>query len=561
MKYRLTSGFPPTFFQQRGLIARRVAVLAGALTTSICFAAAGDLDPTFATNGLYYFPDRIADQTSRGYFRTEKTRQVIALSRGGYLALGGIATGPYSGTPNGPSPSFSLTSVGVLDTAFGQSGSLAGPSVKRPNGSDAAYRYLGARELSDGRVLLVTDIATYCPTASGCAISNPGSDYGVQRLLPNGSLDSSYGTAGMFFAAMYTGNAAILADGTTIALGRTRYPLASQGGGGIPQYGDALDAIVIDTTGRPVNAVGARFRSQMLRCHPSGTGDALLLQALPVVEVTSGDQVIYAYDSCMLKLNRDGTPDATFGTGGMSQVDNGGLTVRRVLLLKDGNTLTFSMLADGSSYRVTKRLANGAPDSTFGASGVVAKVSFPFTPFGMSSGDESDPYFTRSVPNSHGLPALDAQDRLLIAGYIADSGPNKQTNYIARFDPQLRLDWSFGSLGNGLAPVGAADLGLFMPLSVAVDSSNRMVFAGYLQVPNPKIPQNFAYSSALIRMQADPPASSGQAGGGSGGCGTVGNARFDPTLWLLVALAMMALALSQRRRSTLPALNDIALQR
>lgn len=553
MKNRLTSGFPPTFFQQRGLIVRRIAVLAGALTTSICFAAAGDLDPTFATNGLYYFPDHIASQSS-GYFHNESTRQVIPLSRGGYLALGGLNSGPTGSARYGPSPSFALTSSGVLDAAFGQSGWLPGPSAKGVYGQDAAYRYVAARELADGRLLLASEVVDKCASPSGCGLINPGLSYNVERYLPNGSVDSSYGVAGAYFVELHQGNAAILSDGTAIALGQTWYPLPITGA--IQYYGASADAIVIDAGGHANAVLATRFRSQMLRCNPSGTTE-MTGAVQPVVEATPGDQVIYAYGSCMLKLNRDGTPDASFGTGGMSQLDNDGLTLTRVLLRKDGSILTFSLLADGSSYRVTKRLANGAPDSSFGAAGVMAKMSLPFAPILLYQFDGPQP-FTTSLPNSRGLPALDAEERVLVAGFIADSGPNKQSNYIARFDSQLRLDTSFGSLGSGLAPVGNADLGLFVPLSVAVDSSQRMVFAGYLQVPNPKIPQNFAYSSALIRMQADAPASA--AGAGSGGCGTVGNARFDPTLWLLAALAMMALALSQRRRSMLPALNDIAIQ-
>jgi len=554
MKNRLTSGFSPTFFQQRGLIARRVAVLAYALTASVCIAAAGDLDPKFANNGLYYFPDGIAYQIGAGLVGHGSTRQVIALARGGYLALGGLGSGPTGSTPYGRDPTFALTSSGVLDAAFGQAGYLPRPSAKGVYGQDAAYRYVAARELADGRLVLASEVLNKCGSPSQCQIQFSGLAYNVERYLPNGSPDSSYRLAGSFFVDMHQGNAAILSDGTTMALGQTWYPLPLTGI--FQYYGTSADAIVIDTAGRPVIALATQFRSQMLRCNPSGNTQ-MTGAGLPVVRATPGDQVIYAYGSCMLKLNRDGTPDASFGTGGMSQLDNDGLALTRVLLRKDGSIMTFSLLADGSSYRVTKRLANGAPDSSFGAAGVTAKMSLPFAPIPLYQFDGPQPYPT-SVPNAHGLPALDAQDRLLVAGYIADSGPHKQTNYIARFDPQLRLDTSFGSLGNGLAPVGNADLGLFMPLSVAVDSSNRMVFAGYLQVPNPKIPQDFAYSEALIRMQADAPASAASAG--SGGCGTVGNARFDPTLGLLVALAMMALALSQRRRSMPPALNDVAIQ-
>lgn len=521
------------FFQTVGQAVRRyarhLAIAASALSASVCLAAAGDLDLSFGSKGLFYFPDRIAARND-GYFQTENTRQVIALSRGGYLALGGLATGSMGHSPFVASPSFVLTSSGVLDAAFGQAGFLQGPSVKDQYGFDVGYSYVRGRELADGRLVLASEVWNKCGNPADCATFFSGLAYNVQQNLPNGSSDSSYGVAGSNFVDSHQGNVAILSDGTSISLGITWYLLPSTGI--FQYYGATADAVVVDTKGRSDPALAAQFRSQMIRCNPSGTAD-MSQQARPGVDVTPADQVIYSHGSCVLRLNRDGTPDATFGTGGLVQLDNDGLALTRVLVRKDGGILAFSLLADGSSYRVMKRLANGTPDSSFGAAGNVAKLSLPFAPLG--------------------LLGLDGQDRLLVAGYVADSGPNKQTNYIARFDAQLQLDKTFGSLGDGLAPVGNADLGLFSPNSAAVDSSNRIVLAGYFRVPK-STSSGYAYSAyspAVIRMLADPPppVPVEPSAGGSGGCGTVRDARFDPTLWALLVTALLAATLRRRRRA------------
>lgn len=524
------------FFQTVGpavhRYAARLAVAASALGASVCLAAAGDLDPNFGNKGLFYFPDVIAAQFAENSSKYDNARQVITLSRGGYLVLGGVVWSPTDSTPFRSSPSFALTSSGVIDTTFGDAGRLPGVSAMTVSGYPAAQDYKATRQFADGRLMLTSEVVNKCGSVNECRYVLPGLSttvpaYNVQRNFPSGTLDLNYGSNGNFFVNSHWGNAAILSDGTTIALA-------------------TAEAIIVDPAGHPDPAAAAKFVSQLQRCPPFFNIRGTYYGA-PLVESTTNNQIVWAWGSCLLKLNRDGSPDASFGAGGLAQLDNAGLPLTRVLLLKDGGILSFALLGDGSSYRVTKQLPNGMPDGSFGVGGTIAKLDLPFVPIPEVISIFSPPVIWS---NRSGLPALDAMGRVLVAGFVADNGPNQQTNYIARFDAQLRLDKTFGSMGNGLAQVGNADIGLFVPLSVAVDSLDRMVFAGYLKAPNPKTPQLFAYSSALIRMQADPPPPIPvePSAGGSGGCGTVRDARFDPTLWVLLVTALLVTALGRRRR-------------
>jgi uncharacterized delta-60 repeat protein len=463
-----------------------------AVTPATCPAAAGDTDTTFATNGMYVYP--------RSSTSAVGTRQIVVLSSGRLLALGGIGGGPTDGSSYQSSVSFALTSAGVLDTSFGQDGLL-------PDATTNAHEFLTAEELPSGSLILGSQVLG-CRSPNSCSVDDPGPTYRVQRYLFNGTLDSSFGLAGTESKPSHTGNAAIWADGSVAGLGiaysNAFYP---------PLHYYRFDAVVLDASGQPDPALGERFLTQMIRCNPSGTADLPGIR-VPVVQKSSGDRIIFAHGSCMLQLERDGTPDATFGSGGLSDVDNAGLLVAQAIVLKDGSVLTFSLLADRSSYRVVKRLANGAPDPSFGTGGVIAKMTLPFTPILN--------YFT---PNSRGFPAIDNQDRVLIAGYRTDAETGLPTNYLARFDAQMNLDTSFGSAGSGLATVGNPALGIFTPLTAAIDDMGRIVVAGRLWSGTSDDPYGARYAEAVTRLQGDPVSVAMPPSGG--GCFSVRKQRVD----------------------------------
>jgi hypothetical protein len=259
---------------------------------------------------------------------------------------------------------------------------------------------------------------------------------------------------------------------------------------------------VVDAAGQSNATLAERFLAQMIRCSPSGTADVSSVspKLAPVVQRDGDDRIFFAFGSCMLKLNPDATPDGTFGSDGRSSIDNAGLHVHQVLILGDGRILTFSLLADGSSYRVVRRLPNGSPDPDFGDGGVLAAMTLPFKPFW--TGGSSMFYWYE--PNTRGFPAIDRHGRVLIAGSGADPASGIQVSYLARFDAGMNLDVSFGSAGTGVVALGDPALGRFVPVTAAIDDIDRIVLGGLLSREDLPPPYRTRYAEAVTRLNATP---------------------------------------------------------
>jgi hypothetical protein len=264
----------------------------------------------------------------------------------------------------------------------------------------------------------------------------------------------------------------------------------------------SFHAVVVDATGQLDAALADRFLVQMIRCSPSGTADlsSVWPKVAPVVQRTRDDRILFAFGSCMLRLNRDATPDSSFGSDGMSIVDNAGLPVQQVLILEDGSVLTFSVLADRRSYRVVRRLPNGSPDPAFGVGGVLAALALPFT-----LSDRSDTLPSGYVPNTGGFPALDRRGRFLVAGYSVSADRSVWVSYLARLDAAMNLDTSFGSAGTGVTTLRGAGPGtFFQPDAIAIDEMDRIVLGGRLIAGNTTVPYGTNYAEAVTRLYGEP---------------------------------------------------------
>jgi len=455
----------------RPVLCLAIASVCLQLTTGCRDADIGP-DSTFASSGLYVH--RQSPST-----KTVSTRQVLLLSQGRILALGGIGGGPTGSSDYVSSASFALTNAGALDPAFGSGGLLPDASERPPQ------EFVTARELPNGTIVLASDVLN-CSSPSHCEVQDPGPTYHVKRYLPNGALDSTYAEAGTHAVASHRGNAAILADGTVIGLGVTYDRYVGQS-----SRPTTFDAVVVDAAGRANPALASRFLTQMVRCSPTGSADLGTIghggSTIPVVQWTRDDRIVFAYGPCMLKLNPDATPDDAFGSDGLSQVDNEGLAISQVQILADGSVLTFSPRDDRSSYRVVKRLPTGSPDPAFGDGGVLT-MSLPFR------------YFWNDW-NTRGLPAVDAKGRVLVAGQTTDPATNVRISYLARFDAQMKLDTTFGPAGTGLAELGRSDQGWwFGPSTIAVDGEDRIFLGGAVSRDSPSNPNTWLYSEAVMRL-------------------------------------------------------------
>lgn len=129
----------------------------------------------------------------------------------------------------------------------------------------------------------------------------------------------------------------------------------------------------------------------------------------------------------LARLNTDGTPDASFGSGGfITTVLPGDITLqaRAIAVQPDGRIVLAGGGAEG--FAIMRYLDDGQPDTSFGASGLVT-VDF-------SEGNDQATAL-----------ALQPDGNILLAGYA--SGLVEDSVALARLLPDGSLDASFGNGG------------------------------------------------------------------------------------------------------------------
>ncbi|HEX5052697.1 MAG TPA: hypothetical protein VFZ65_13050 [Planctomycetota bacterium] len=305
--------------------------------------ADGNLDPTFGIGGrVELFLGHCYD---------------VAVDGSGNILVAGSA-------PHGPHSDFAvarLTPAGLLDPGFGASGSVVvHMSTANKGGSEAKALQLQA----DGKILLAGHVMK----------KNSGSDtdYGIARLLANGSLDPTFGSGGVVRHDVGTADnvwpraMAIQPDGRIVLGGApvfsaisgwtlTRY-LASgavdtsfgSGGAFTPTFAGLTSVRLAEVAVQPDGRILAAGRCQtggnsfdmIVTRHlangsldTSFSGDGIALTGLP--DEDQGNGLVLQPDGKIVVIGTwyppgspvqmmafrflgDGTPDASFGTGGRS---------------------------------------------------------------------------------------------------------------------------------------------------------------------------------------------------------------------------------------------------
>lgn len=248
----------------------------------------GSLDPSFGGTGLV-----------RAGFGPFSIEEGFALLRepNGKLVVGGWA----ASSPLDPGVDFVLMRFlpsGQPDLSFG-----AGGKVKTNLGADDWVLVLARQP--DGKLL-----------AGGRSGPLGRHNFAVARFLPNGALDTTFGTAGKV---------------TTDFAGRD----------------DSIEALALLPDGR------------ILAAGPSGIGP------------TGGP-----FKMALARYNKQGKPDPTFGTGGKTLLSFGQSSAATALaLLAGGKFLVGGGIASGGAtnmdFAVLRFNANGKLDPTFGTAGRV----------------------------------------------------------------------------------------------------------------------------------------------------------------------------------------------
>jgi uncharacterized delta-60 repeat protein len=161
----------------------------------------------------------------------------------------------------------------------------------------------------------------------------------------------------------------------------------------------------------------------------------------------------YESDFVVARYNADGSPDSTFGAGGMVTTDFDRLDAAHAVVVQPDHTIVAAgdAIGPGGPAVVLERYRpDGSFDPAFGSGG---KVRSP----GIGAGN--------------GL-VRQPDGKLVVAGTVAGG---TGTEFAAvRFDPDGSLDTAFGSQGVATAPVGSSGV----PFGIALQADGRLVAAG-----------------------------------------------------------------------------------
>jgi uncharacterized delta-60 repeat protein len=253
----------------------------------------------------------------------------------------------------------SAQTPGSLDTSFGGTGSVVTP-VSPSTGDDRASSMVVQ---PDGKIVV----------GGGCE-----NDFCMVRYLPNGSLDSTFGSGGKVTQSLLGRDAAyalaLQPDDKLVLVGACRLPASLDGQMCAARF---TAAGALDTTfGAGVGWVSVNF---------TGVGDiarAVALQSDGRIVMAGGCGGLgnsTGEDFCLARLNASGLTDTTFGTAGKIVNTFGGGNVAQGAFAVVVETNRFIVVAGycrvGSydSFCVARYVANGSMlDNTFGSgTGVV----------------------------------------------------------------------------------------------------------------------------------------------------------------------------------------------
>ena len=298
----------------------------------------GALDPTFGSGGKV----SVAVGSSTDYVGA------VALQADGKIVVAG---GSYNGT-NYDIAVARFTAAGVLDNTFGTGGKVIS-AISGAN--EGAY---GVVIQPDGRIVIA-------------GFSNSGNDrFALVRYLPDGTLDSSFGTGGV--VTTHFGHGHDVANGLTL-----------QADGKLVAAGYAFNGTKRNFAAARYTAAGAldpTFGTGGLVSIPlrSGTDEAYALKLLPDGRMVLAGRSfgLSNYDFGLVMLLPDGTLDTTFGGTGIvtSSLNTGDNTAYAVTVLGDGRIVAAGETRIGTGTRdigVMRYLADGTPDAGFGVDGVV----------------------------------------------------------------------------------------------------------------------------------------------------------------------------------------------
>ncbi len=389
-------------------------------------------DSTFGTNGYTISP------LGNG----EEGAQTMKLQSDGKIVVGGFSNNSSNRNryalvrylPNGD-----------LDSAF----ALNGKSILELGPANSGGHHEAVRSLAiqpDGKIVTAGNI-NYTQSNTTFLL--------MARHLPNGDLDSTFGTNGVVLS---TGNnnafalSVVLQPDGKILTGGSLYNFANTNNSWDMQVRRYLPNGVLDSTfGVQGSALIHRTTDELISIALQTDGKILLAGI-------SGSGSNYSVLSA--RMNTNGSIDSTFGTNGISLIslDTGFDVPRQIQQLPDEKILIVGNYRNSTTQKydlfLTRLEANGQPDSTFGASGVAK--------YNLGNG-------TNGLYAAH----QEADGSYLGAGYDYLAGSYRTTLF--HFLADGSLDPGFGDGGAAIFEIAEESEAKAMELTADGD----VVIAGY----------------------------------------------------------------------------------
>ena len=366
-------------------------------------------------------------------------------------------------------PGHALAAPGDLDGAFAVGGLHVGAFQTTFPGNDDAQKVAVD---SQGRVYLAA-------TREAAAGGGTPRSINVQRLTPQGQLDTGYGTGGT--ATLPIGGDAYLA-GLAID-GQDRVVLA----GVVANVSLAVGRLT--TAGQPDPAFnGAGYvvtgLSNTTAVIPEGVatdqGGGVLVGA--TVVTTAGSEV----HGAVSRFKTGGTLDTSYGTGGTTFFGPAGQRLNAIAAVPGGGAFAIGR-RDYDAWGIVKLDAGGTPDPTFDGDG------FAETSLGKQAAD---------LVNPNAL-SVDLLGRPVAGGQLTSAGDASAV--VARFTTTGALDASFGA---GVPTAGAVlvpGVGGALVRGLVVAGERIFVTGGARRLP-PEASTNGIYVAALTADGALDPA-------------------------------------------------------
>jgi len=400
--------------------ARRLAlaVCVATILSSLLYAIAGDLDPSFGTDGKVI--------TDFGNF--SHSARALAIQDDGKIVAAGESSLDFGLARYNPD--------GSLDSSFDGDGKVTtdiGPF-------DVAF---AVAVQVDGKIV----------AAGGTSPSGYCCQFALARYNADGSLDTTFDADGKVTTA-FTGDTrafamAIQPDGKIVAAGGTSTPFSS--GFALARYNSdgSLDTS-FDGDGKVTTAFG-------------GFADvALGLVIQPDGRLVAAGKGGASNDFVLARYDVDGSLDSSFGTGGRVTTDFGGFDGANGLALQtDGKIVAAGQGGFFTRFALARYNADGSLDTTFDGDGMVTTT-----------------FFGENVETAEAL-ALQKNGKIVTVGTVFSQFDPSFA--LARFNTDGSLDASFGNTGKVTTDFGDPDdVGVLCPAS-RKDCSNDAAHAVAIQ--------------------------------------------------------------------------------